>query len=389
MLLEFGGSNFCSFKEWFNIDFQLGPNCPGNLKKDSDVAKLICIKGANSSGKTNILKFLNFLNDFCANSFQLKPDENIPLHNYFFNQEPTEIYCLFQDKLTNTIYKYEAKVNKQEVISECLYRKKSKYVCLINREKNEIVGGTKEFIKKFANIKLRNNASIISTAWQYELEEFKYIYRFFRTIFSNVSLHGLQSTLCDVNFASKNLYNQPSDLNFVKKIIQKFDPALKDIYIDVQKIDGQERFIPRFKYYINDDEKILSYDLQSSGTKALYTNLIFYKIILDIGGVLALDEFDINLHPDILPFLLNLFESSEINKKNAQLIFTTHNIDIMDTMSKYRTYLVNKEEGESYAYRLDEIPSDLIRNDRSIASLYKSNKIGGTPKFSWDIEDLI
>lgn len=93
-----------------------------------------------------------------------------------------------------------------------------------------------------------------------------------------------------------------------------------------------------------------------------------------------LDEFDIYLHPLILPALLNLFIDEKFNKKNSQLIFTTHNSQIMDIIGKYRTVLLNKEDGESYGYRLDEIRGDLVRNDRPISPIYNSGKIGGVPK---------
>jgi uncharacterized protein len=52
----------------------------------------------------------------------------------------------------------------------------------------------------------------------------------------------------------------------------------------------------------------------------------------------------------------------------------------MDTLSKYRTILISKEENESYLYRLDEIQGDILRNDRAISSIYKAGKIGGVPK---------
>ena len=87
-----------------------------------------------------------------------------------------------------------------------------------------------------------------------------------------------------------------------------------------------------------------------------------------------------NLHSHILPVLINLFTNRKINNNDSQLIFTTHDNDIMDKMSKYRTLLVNKEDNESYGYRLDEIPGDIIRNDRLISPIYKTGKVGGVPK---------
>ena len=64
------------------------------------------------------------------------------------------------------------------------------------------------------------------------------------------------------------------------------------------------------------------------------------------------------------------------------MIFTTHNDNIMDIMGKYRITLLNKDKCESYAYRLDEIPGDILnlRNDRSILRVYNEGKIGGVPR---------
>jgi hypothetical protein len=52
----------------------------------------------------------------------------------------------------------------------------------------------------------------------------------------------------------------------------------------------------------------------------------------------------------------------------------------MDHLGKYRTYLVNKKNNESYGYRLDEIPGDILRNDRPVSTPYRNGKIGGVPK---------
>jgi len=93
-----------------------------------------------------------------------------------------------------------------------------------------------------------------------------------------------------------------------------------------------------------------------------------------------MDEFDQNCHPMLLPPLLDLFINKESNPHGAQFLFTAHNSDVIDSLGKYRTILVSKEDGESYSYRLDEIPGDLIRNDRSISALYREGKLGGIPK---------
>ena len=74
------------------------------------------------------------------------------------------------------------------------------------------------------------------------------------------------------------------------------------------------------------------------------------------------------------------FDDEKTNPNNAQMVFSTHNTDILDYMGKYRTVFINKESSESYGYRLDEIPGDIIRNDRLVSPVYKSGKIGGVPR---------
>ena len=40
-------------------------------------------------------------------------------------------------------------------------------------------------------------------------------------------------------------------------------------------------------------------------------------------------------------------------------------------------------ENESFLYRLDEIPGDMIRKNRPISPIYNANKIGGKPKIRY------
>ena len=119
---------------------------------------------------------------------------------------------------------------------------------------------------------------------------------------------------------------------------------------------------------------------ESSGTKSLYVKLASYWKTLTFGGVLVMDEFDINYHPFMLPKLISLFEEEATNPKSSQFIFTSHNTEVIDKLGKYRTYLVNKEDNESYCYRLDEIKGDILRHGRPISPIYKEGKIGGVPK---------
>ena len=379
MLLEFGAKNFFSFKEGFEISLRLNKNCPKNISNGKDYANVACIKGSNASGKTNVLKALTFLKYFCAHSFDLKPEDKIGLETFFDNTNPTVFYSVF--KIDKTEYRYEVELNKNKVLSEVLYKKKDRYTKVIERTNDKFSKITSNY-SELKIIKLRSNASFISISNQYEIKPLKKIYNFFNSIVSNVNMWGMLA-LIGGNFdeITKLYHLNPDIFDFVKNVIKNCDQGIENIKILSREDDKDKIYYPVFYHNIENGKlNKLTISHQSSGTKTLYKLLILYYLVLRDGGILVLDEFDINLHPHILPLLVDFFEKNKSNKKQAQMIFTTHNSSIMDKLSRYRTFFVNKEFNSSYAYRLDEIPGDIIRNDRSIVPVYKTGKIGGVPR---------
>lgn len=384
MLIEFGARNYFSFKEWFQISFELNGNCPSDISEDEKYSRIIGVKGGNASGKTNILKALNFLYEFCYESFQKKPESEIDIKSHFENSNPSEFYIDFI--LNDITYRYELATTVKNVLTEKIYRKQARLTKIIERTGNNITFATKEF-EDLKKIKLRDNCSLISTARQYEANSIKKFSSFFARKMSNItstSGHIDWDINTDLLEASAFYHRNKDYLDFTKKIIKKSDTGISNIFIhEAFNSDGKKNYYPMFEFKTSDGRKNLNFGLQSSGTKILYLQLVLYYFILKNGGVLIMDEFDIKLHPFIAPFLLELFRK-EKNKSIAQIIFTTHNTEIIDFLGKYRTYLVNKENNESYTYRLDEIPGDLIRNDRPISPIYKEGKIGGVPRLDYE-----
>jgi len=380
MILEFGARNFYSFKEGFNVSLRLSASCPKKISHNKNYTNVLSVKGANASGKTNVLKVLPYMRDFALNSFSLKPDEKIPFSTYFHNDNATNLFIVFSKN--DIEYRYEIELTQDKIISETLFRKEKRETKLIERKKNKLIYCAKEF-NDLKVMKLRSNASFISTALQYELNSIKYISELFETITSpNIDIFGRHDRLPDYQLVSKFYYDNPDVFKFIKSVLKKSDTGIYDIRIlDMKnKETGQIEYFPIFDYKIGDNINSLIFFDQSSGVRSLYQQLGYYKIALEQGIMLVLDEFDIHLHPDLLPMLIDFFEDPQKNKKNSQLIFTTHNSEIMDLLGKYRTILVNKEENESYLYRLDEIEGDIIRNDRPLSTVYNANKIGGKPK---------
>lgn len=376
MLLSFGAENFCCFKEITEINLEFNSKIPVEISNNLNATKSLCLKGANSSGKTNAIKILAFISHFCKNSFKDNPEDLILVDSYFQNTNPIEFFVKFE--INNIEYLYELSLVKEKIIYEKIFKKDKRKTLILHRKYNDLKINN---IFNNKNIIIRNNASIISTAKQYEIKEMDIFYNFFFNISSNVGYNGLKNNLISYNKLSKFYLNNNDYLEFTKKYLQKFDMSIENITIKSYTNERNEViYYPEFIHKTDSENRTLSYESQSSGTIQLYLYLYLYYNVLKTGGVLLLDEFDVNLHPDILPHLVKLFEDEEINKQNAQLIFSTHNTDIIDVMGKYKTYLFNKENSESYCYRLDEINSNIIRNDRPITPLYKSGKIGGIPK---------
>lgn len=379
-ILKYGVKNFFCFKEALNVSFSLGANCPTSISHGKNFTNVLGVKGANASGKTNALKALSFLAEVCCNSFSYKPDARIYFEPFYNSKKPTDFYI---DFVTDGIeYSYELSLTKKKIISEVLFRKKNRKVKVIERKGNELIYLTSDFLD-LEGIKIRSNASIISISNQYEIVSLENIYRSFNQIISNVTFDGYSADDDEKHLNVTKFYNrQKAVFKAVKSFIRSCDTGVDDIEIESSKDkDGEITYYPIFMHKVDGKLKKLSYSLESSGTKALYNQIAAYILVLRSGGVLVLDEFDNYLHPHLLPLILNLYLDPELNKRNAQLIFTTHNTEVIDYLGKYRMVLINKQKNESFGFRLDEIPGDMIRNDRPIAPLYDAGKIGGVGNY--------
>ncbi|BBV69069.1 hypothetical protein STW0522ENT51_00710 [Enterobacter kobei] len=104
MLLQYGVKNYFGFKHGAEIDFRLNSKVPKDVSFGRSVSTVIGVKGGNGSGKTNIIKALAFLGEFCANSFS-KTDKNIEADSYFKSPKPSEFYIDFS--INDVFYRYE------------------------------------------------------------------------------------------------------------------------------------------------------------------------------------------------------------------------------------------------------------------------------------------
>jgi len=374
MLLGFGGRNFYSFKEDFDV----------TLEHKEEVLPVLGIKGANASGKTNVIRALSYIRMFMTNSFsQLQPDDGMLCKAFFDSSEPIELYIHF--KTNGVEYKYEMECTKDKLLKEVLSRKKSSWKIMLIREEEKLVECIKELDElTMININ-RHNASIISIAHQHGLTELSDFYKFSKNIVTNVGIEGKKTNnehFMGYREISKVYFDNGKLMNTVVKFLKKADIGISAIKIvkSEDEITKELTYEPLFLHKIDGEVYKLQYIEESNGTRLLYRQLGVYLTAIELGSIVAYDEFDIGLHPDLSLMIIDLFEDKTINKNGAQLVFTSHHSEVIDKLGKYRLVFVNKEDNESYLYRLDEIPGDILRPDRSIMPAYNSHKIGGRPK---------
>ena len=104
----------------------------------------------------------------------------------------------------------------------------------------------------------------------------------------------------------------------------------------------------------------------------------FFPVLTD-GGVAVIDEMESDMHPHLIPTLLDLFADPELNPKKAQLLFTCHHVEILNRLDKEQIVLVEKDaDCVSRAKRLSDIPG--VRREENFFSRYNAGHYGAVPQ---------
>ena len=126
---------------------------------------------------------------------------------------------------------------------------------------------------------------------------------------------------------------------------------------------------------------------ESDGTRKLMSIAPAIESALKRGGVLLIDEIERELHPMLVEFIIAKFQSKTTNEKGAQIIFTTHNTELMnlELLRKDQFYFAdkNREDGSSELYSISEFSTKTTEN---IRKGYLLGKYGATPDI--EIEEV-
>lgn len=402
MLIQFNFKNFKSYRDDTSLDMTATSikehqyNVIENVKGDN-LLKVAAIYGANASGKTGVIEAFNFMQSFVVESF-LRQNEGkgIPLKRFAFgdksrnNKAEFEVFFIHE----GTEYQYGFTIDNQKVYEEYLYRKnykyKDRYDTLYERTLNDIVCG--EDFKQGEKVKeLIDDATLFLTLTsKLKVNEAKKVYEWFRNCdvvdFGNSITESSLSRSLPIKDLKDKVY-----LTALEKFMNAIDVGIDGIRIEENKDMVNEEGKPSYRVYskhkdINGTEMVeILFTEESSGTQKMF---VLYRFLMDAlkhGTILFIDELDAKLHPLLLRYIISMFHNPNINKNNAQLVYTTHDIYTLtkETFRRDEIWFAEKDKnGVSSLYSLAEYKLEddrKVRNDATYNKEYLLGRYGAIP----------
>lgn len=422
MLLQFSVKNFRTFKEKatlslvasnYDKDTRENENIYNDPKFNLRLLKSAVIYGANASGKSKLFEALSFMKYFVVSSSkETQKGDKIDIEPFKLSSEtensPTEFEVIFTHN--DVMYRYGFEADKKNVISEWLYYKpKTKEVELFYRDGDSFETHLRNFSKGKTVIKeglVRNNALLVSVAAQFNditsievIDWFKQLksisglnesgYRGFtlsKTDDPNQKdnvlnlLKAADLGIQDIKLEKVDINNLPKDLpkELRDRIIKEINDEKKEVFSDIltshKKFDSNKKAIDNVNLSLDDDE--------SSGTRKFFALTGPILDVIENGYSLIVDELDSKLHPNLVCKIVSLFNSKELNKKNAQLIFNTHDTNLLSSglFRRDQIWFTDKNKyGEAKLFSLADFKSDEVRKSESFEENYIKGKYGAVP----------
>ncbi len=382
MIKYFTVENFYSIGNESVLEFDL------HIKKDAAFLAhpTIGFAGSNASGKSNVLKALSFVLWFAAesfleikskidNSFEENDKSIIPVETFIASQEqPCKFHIIFTKDGID--YEYLLTVNTEKVFEEEFYYYPKKRQKLIYHRK-ELSVKFGDGISKFDTKDLRENCSIISLAAQFESQIYAQKVKEYANFPTNVRLGQHFAEMKFSNYLMLQLEKNDIVKLKTRELLKIADIGIEDFYT----IKTNGILLTIFKHKINGNLLELTSNQQSAGTLRILTLFFYVLKSLENGSLLILDEIELELHQNLVAYLLSLFQNPEINTKSAQLIFSFHNTSLMDILKTEQLWFVNKDENEySEFYCAANVQGIKDLHKKSLETLYRIGRFGATPK---------
>jgi len=424
MLIEFSVGNYRSFKDVVTLSMVAADEATGNDELDKNnvfkvnqnfsLLKSAAIYGANASGKSNLILALYFMQSFVINSSKLQITDKINLEKFRLSSETEDKPSFFKIvfHLDNKIYEYSFEVTQERVISEGLScTPKTRKTNIFSREKDKIKYSKSLLKGKDVKDLTKKNTLFLSIAAQFNDPLAGKILLWFSRfkIISGSQFENLRQLSLDYLSREPNLKNE------IVFLIKKLDLSIKDMSIEVGRtsLDNFHKDIPdrvknkefRLDNYIYNSIETYheKYDLEgriiglesfqmnkheSRGTQKIFALLAPVLSALKKSEVLIIDELDSLLHPLMAIAIIGLFNSKITNPKNAQLIFATHDVNLLSNQLFRRDQIWFTEKNRQEATDLYSLVEFDIDNNASFEQDYIQGRYGAIP-FIGDLSKVI
>jgi AAA15 family ATPase/GTPase len=367
---------------------------------DIDVLPVIAIFGANASGKSNILKALDYLLNFMVSGNYFRDLDLIPFKlDKQIRESPT--HFKLSTIFNGTIYTYSLTLNNNQIFSERL-----EYAVVTTKRTRLLF--SRNWDEKNKNYYWKNGSDFLGAHTQLErnLQE----HEPFTSLFPKLNIEivkpfvtWLTVSCIGVNWQKQtfnNLFinsmwrNQSNFIGFsgllekAKHLLCKFDTGLYDI--EIRETKDNEENCQIYALHKTEDGEIISWEFEeeSLGTQHLF-NLAHNIQMIFLGGFLVIsDELGSNIHPNIIYEIVKLFQNPKTNPNRSQLIFTSHDNTLQRNNLLRRDQIWFTQKRPDQSTELYSLSDFKVRNDLAIDKAYLDGRFGAVPFIS-DEDDFM
>lgn len=415
MLIEFRVKNFRSLRDEQVLSLVASKDktlldtntLETGIKAAPTLLRSAVVYGANASGKSNLIKGLQYMRGVVAESATvIQPGQTFSVQPFRLDasssSQPTEFEITFL--LDGVRYQYGFSLTARRIVSEHLlvykaFKPQRWFDRYVDAETGKDVYEFGSGLKGPKNVwegATRANSLFLSMAVQLNSEQLRPVFDWFinrLVIFNEISplaqqfsVQMLQQTekrkaICDFLTAA-DISIADIDVVTHKKPGQvvHFDIAAGKTEVRTEDIEENQL---RFHHVTEHGKAVFDLADESNGTR----NLLFLTgPVLDIlnkGLTLVIDELDTSLHTLLVRQLVRLFHQPKINTGGAQLIFTTHDtslLDAPDLLRRDQVWFVEKDRDQ--ASSLVSLSEFSPRKNEALEHGYLMGRYGGTPFLS-------
>ncbi|MDR2896401.1 MAG: ATP-binding protein [Propionibacteriaceae bacterium] len=437
MLVDFTVENFLSIRDRQTLSFvRPGNGSASRLAIDEplaggDLSPVAAIFGPNGSGKTNVIEAMRYTRRLIAQSARRAPNEPLPMAPFLLDDVSSSrpFFAEFHFVVAEREFRYSLSLRDGQVETECLketIQRSSKRATstLFSRfiKDNETIIKTSSILtgNKAAVIgRTRRNCLFLSQAAQDNYQPLIDVYNWLvgemATGYGLIELTGSQQR---GEVATTNLLVHDAGFHdWLTRLLVGADLGIMEVSVRSQRIgtdatpvaavdsiktDGRlstESVVIDDRDPIDSDrEPVLMHrraggdraahpvpwSLESTGTKQLWTLAADIYRALGDGARLLVDEFE-GLHPAIVREIVRLFQTASTNPYGAQLIFTSHDTNLLGNWAG-QGYMLDRDQiwftekdyfsGATSLYSLSDFK---VRKDLDTESAYIRGAFGAVP----------